>query len=81
MKNNSFNQTASFRLVGRGKGGAGGGRGKKSAASVTQKEGESLRDLTAQCLHCSIVDTSGKLARILPKEIEGLWAGLDLVLL
>ena len=80
MKNNSFNQTASFRLVGRGKG-RGGRGGKKSAASVTQKEGESLRDLTAQCLHCSIVDTSGKLARILPKEIEGLWAGLDLVLL
>ena len=49
-----------------------GGGGKKSAASVTQKEGESLRALTAQCLHCSIVDTSGKLARILPKEIEGL---------
>ena len=49
-----------------------GGGGKKSAASVTQKEGESLHALTAQCLHCSIVDTSGKLARILPKEIEGL---------
>ena len=52
-----------------------------AAASVTQKEGESLRARTAQCLHCSIVDTSGKLARILPKEIEGLWAELDLVLL
>lgn len=69
MRNNSFNQTAPVRLVGGGKGGGG---GKKSAASVTQKEGESLRALTAQCLHCSIVDTSGKLARILPKEIEGL---------
>ena len=68
MRNNSFNQTAPVRLVGGGKGGGGG----KSAASVTQKGGESLRDLTAQCLHCSIVDTSGKLARILPKEIEGL---------
>ena len=68
MKNNSFNQTARFRLVGGGKVGGG---GEKSAASVTQKEGESLRALTAQCLHCSIVDTSGKLARILPKEIEG----------
>ena len=72
MKNNSFNQTARFRLVGGGKGR--GEAGGKSAASVTQKEGESLRAraLTAQCLHCSIVDTSGKLARILPKEIEGL---------
>lgn len=68
MRNNSFNQTAPVRLVGGGKGGG----GEKSAASVTQKEGESLRALTAQCLHCSIVDTSGKLARILPKEIEGL---------
>ena len=66
MKNNSFNQTPRFRLVGRGR------VLKKSAASVTQKERESLRALTAQCLHCSIVDTSGKLARILPKEIEGL---------
>ena len=47
MKNNSFNHTPRFRLVGRGKGG--GGVGKKSAASVTQKEGESLRALTAQC--------------------------------
>ena len=80
MKNNSFNHTPRFRLVGVGRG-KGRGGGKKSAASVTQKEGESLRALTAQCLHCSIVDTSGKLARILPKEIEGLWAGLDLVLL
>lgn len=50
MNNNSFSQTAPFRLVG-----GGGGKGKeKSAASVTLKEGESLRALTAQCLHCSI---------------------------
>ena len=47
MKNNSFNQTASFRLVSRGKGG-GGREGEEVTASVTQKEGESLRDLTAQ---------------------------------
>lgn len=80
MKNNFFNQTARFRPVGGGKRGGGGG-GKKSAASVMQKEGESLRARTAQCMDWEIVDTSGKLARILPKEIEGLWAGLDLVLL
>ena len=36
MKNNSFNQTASFRLVGRGKGGGGGGGG-RSQPRVSRK--------------------------------------------
>ena len=75
MKNNSFNQTASFRLVSRGKGGGGEGGG-RSHRECHAKGG---RELARS--HCTIVDTSGKLARILPKEIEGLWAGLDLVLL
>ena len=55
MKNNFFNQTASFRLVGRGKGGGGGREGEEVSRECHAKGGRELA--RSHCTMLALLDS------------------------